>query len=81
MRSYFEPTEEDREQGRKAPSPAHRAIAALVAKGYIRLIVTTNFDRPMEQALVDEGIQPTVISTTDAVKGAMPLTYSRCTWT
>ena len=78
LRSYFEPSEEDREQGRKAPSPAHRAIARLVAKGYIRVIVTTNFDRLMEQALVDEGVQPTVISTTDAVQGAMPLTHSPC---
>ena len=24
LRSYFEPSEDDREQGRKAPSPAHR---------------------------------------------------------
>jgi hypothetical protein len=79
LRSYFEPTEEDREQGRKVPSPAHRAIAALVARGYVRVIVTTNFDRLLEQALVDEGVQPTVISTPDAVKGAMPLTHSPCT--
>ncbi len=79
LRAYFEPSEEDREQGRKAPSAAHRTIAALVAKGYIRVIVTTNFDRLMEQALVDSGVQPTVISTTDAVTGAMPLTHSPCT--
>ena len=57
LRSYFEPSEEDREQGRKSPSPAHRAIARLVAKGYIHVIVTTNFDRLMEQALVDAGVQ------------------------
>jgi hypothetical protein len=79
LRSYFEPTEEDREEGRKIPSPAHLAIATLVAKGYVRVIVTTNFDRLMEQALTDVGVQPTVISTTDAVQGALPLVHAPCT--
>jgi hypothetical protein len=79
LRSYFEPTEEEREQGRKAPSPAHRAVAALVSKGYVKVIVTTNFDRLMEQALADVGVQPSVISTSDGAQGALPLTHSRCT--
>jgi hypothetical protein len=69
LRSYFEATEEDRQQGRKTPSPAHRAIATLVAKGYIRVVVTTNFDRLLEQALIEVGIHPTMISTMDAVQG------------
>jgi SIR2-like domain len=79
LRSYFEPTEDEREQGRKAPSPAHRAIAGLVSKGYVKVIVTTNFDRLMEQALADVGVQPSVISTSDGTQGALPLTHSRCT--
>ncbi|MCC6363195.1 MAG: SIR2 family protein [Bryobacterales bacterium] len=79
LRSYFEPSDEDRERGRKAPSPAHRAVATLVAKGYVRVVVTTNFDRLLEQALADVGVQPTVISTLDAVQGALPLTHSTCT--
>jgi hypothetical protein len=29
LRGYFEPTEEEREEGEKAPTPAHRAIARL----------------------------------------------------
>jgi hypothetical protein len=41
LRSYFEPTEEERRNGQKLPTPTHRAIAKLVAKGYIRVIVTT----------------------------------------
>jgi hypothetical protein len=75
LRSYFESTDEDREHGRKAPSPAHRAIAALVANGYVRVIVSTNFDRLMEQALSEVGVQPTVISTADAIglSGQPPL--------
>ncbi|MBS1827019.1 MAG: SIR2 family protein [Acidobacteria bacterium] len=79
LRGYFEPTEEDRQENRKAPTAAHRAIARLVAKGYIRVIVTTNFDRLLEIALTDEGVQPTVISTTEAIQGAVPLAHSPCT--
>ena len=45
----------------------------------MRVIVTTDCDRLMEQALVDVGVQPTVISTVDARKGALPLTHSGCT--
>src|ERR1051325_10144160 len=33
LRAYFEPTEEEREQGLKLPTSAHRAIAQLVASG------------------------------------------------
>lgn len=79
LRSYFEPTAEEREQGRKVSTAAHRAIAELVAGGYIRVIVTTNFDRLLEQALEAAGIVPTVISSADATLGAMPLAHSRCT--
>jgi hypothetical protein len=32
LRDYFEPTEEERLQGLKLPTPAHRSIATLVAK-------------------------------------------------
>jgi hypothetical protein len=79
LRSYFEQTEQDREEGKKAPTAAHKAIARLVSTGYARVIVTTNFDRLLEQALDAEGVIPTVISTADAVKGAVPLVHSRCT--
>jgi len=79
LASYFEPSPADRENGRKLPTKAHQQIAKLVAKGYIRVIITTNFDRLMEQALEKEGIVPTVISTVDAIKGAMPLQHAVCT--
>ena len=72
LAGYFEPSLADRESGRKLPTKAHQQIAKLVAKGYLRVIITTNFDRLMEQALEAEGIVPTVISTVDAIKGAMP---------
>jgi hypothetical protein len=59
LRGYFEPTEEERQEGRKMPTSAHRAIAELVAKGYVRVTITTNFDRLLESALADVGIQIT----------------------
>lgn len=79
LRSYFEPSDEDREEGRKQPTNAHKAIAKLVRREYIRVILTTNFDRLLEIALEDEGISPTVIASADAAEGAMPLAHSRCT--
>lgn len=79
LRSYFEPSEEEKEQGLKVPTKAHHAIASLVSSGVIKVIVTTNFDRLLEQALVEVGISPAVISTADAVKGTLPLAHSPCT--
>ncbi len=79
LRSYFEPTEDERSQGIKSPTPAHRAIAELMRLGYFRVILTTNFDRLLERALRDVGIEPTVVSTPDAIKGAVPLAHARCT--
>lgn len=78
LHSLFEPTDDEREQGLKLPTKAHRAIAKLVASGHVRVIVTTNFDRLVELALQDEGVTPTVISTADAVKGAAPLVHQKC---
>ncbi|MDR6873478.1 hypothetical protein J2Y55_004505 [Bosea sp. BE125] len=78
LHSYIEPTEEDRQEGRKVPTAAHHAIADLVRGGYIRVIVTTNFDRLMENALRERGIEPTIVSSVDALAGAEPLTHSAC---
>jgi len=76
---YFEPSQSEIEQGEKLPTAAHKAIARLIGKGYFRVIITTNFDRLLEQALEASGISPTIISTPDALKGALPLTHARCT--
>jgi NAD-dependent SIR2 family protein deacetylase len=51
LRPYFEPNDDEREQGLKQPTVAHRAIAQLAARGLVRVIVTTNFDRLIETAL------------------------------
>jgi hypothetical protein len=78
LHNYIQPSEEDREQGRKVPTRAHFAIAELVRSGYIRVIITTNFDRLMENALRERGVEPTIISSIDALKGAEPMTHSAC---
>lgn len=78
LRSYFEPSKDDREQGRKVPTAAHRVIAQLVVQGYVRVVVTTNFDRLIEQALEHAGVHPTVVSSPDDAVGMVPLVHAPC---
>jgi len=60
------------------PTTAHRAIARLVSDGVIRVIVTLDFDRLMEQALQEVGIHPVVITTAEAAAGIAPLHTLGC---
>ena len=76
LKGYFEPTDDERDDGKKVPTAAHHAVARLVAEGYVRVILTTNFDKLMESALASAGVVPTVIASTDAIKGAVPLAHS-----
>jgi SIR2-like domain len=78
LHAYIEPMDEDRKEGRKVPTAAHRAIAELVRAGYVRVIVTTNFDRLIENALRDAGVEPTIVASPDALFGAEPLAHSAC---
>ncbi len=78
LQSFFEPTDDEKEDGLKVPTLAHRSIARLVSQGFVRVILTTNFDRLMETALSDESISPVVISTEDALSGAVPLAHQKC---
>ena len=78
LRPYFEPDADERELGLKQPTAAHRAIARMAADGYIRVIITTNFDRLIETALQEAGITPVVLSTPDQVAGALPLIHMGC---
>ncbi|WKZ82943.1 MAG: SIR2 family protein [Acidimicrobiia bacterium] len=55
------------------PTAAHRAIARLARSGHVRVILTTNFDRLIEMALADEGIQPRVIASDADAVGSEPL--------
>ena len=76
--SILKPNEQEREEGLKQPTTAHRAIARLVERGHVKVIVTTNFDRLIEKALEDAGVVPTVLSSVDQVQGALPLIHTRC---
>ena len=78
LHSYIEPTNEDIEEGRKVPTSAHLAIADLVHDGFVRVILTTNFDRLLENALRERGMEPTVIDSVDAIRGAEPLAHTTC---
>jgi hypothetical protein len=76
LHGYIEPKAD--EEARR-PTKAHHAIAQLVANGHIRVIVTPNFDRLLETALREAGVEPTVVASEDAVSGATPLVHSTCT--
>lgn len=78
LRAYWEPSAEERDEGLKQPTAAHHAIAALAAQGFVRVILTTNFDRLIETALESAGVRPDVLSTPDDVRGARPLVHMSC---
>lgn len=63
------------DEGPRPPSAAHRALARLVAGGWVRVIITTNFDRLTENALVDAGVDATVLASPAAIGGALPLEH------
>lgn len=79
LRGYFEPNDEERERGIKIPTLAHKSIANLIKQGFIKVVITTNFDRLLERALEDVGITPTIISNDDNLEGAIPIIHSQCT--
>ena len=61
MRHFFEQNKDDKELGYKLPTQAHRKIANLAKEGYIKVILTTNFDRLIEKALFDAQVSYQVI--------------------
>jgi hypothetical protein len=78
LRDYFEPASEDLEAGRKTPTAAHRAIARLVRAGSVKIILTLNFDRLIEQAVRAEGVEPTVVASPADIEGLAPLHTLDC---
>lgn len=79
LQGFFEPSAEERAEGIKIPSKAHTAIAELVKAGYVKVILTTNFDRLTEQALDEIGVPAQVISRPDGVAGMQPLAHAHAT--
>lgn len=76
---YFDPPAEEGAEKAPGPGGAHKAIARLVARGSIRVILTTNFDRLLERALDEEGVQPQVIHRPDQVNAMTPVQHARVT--
>ncbi|MFF5846352.1 SIR2 family protein [Streptomyces massasporeus] len=76
LAGYFEPA--DGEDGGKEPTAAHRALARLVKRGSVKVILTTNFDRLMERALEEVGMSPQVIRD-HQIDSMKPLPHSQIT--
>jgi hypothetical protein len=76
LKNYFEQSDDEKSNKIKEPTLAHRAIAQLIKKGYIKVVITTNFDRLLENALREIGVEPQVIRHEDDIKGAIPITHS-----
>ena len=77
LRKYFDPLPDQPDL--RSPTIAHKALAMLCVKGYVRVIVTTNFDRLIEQALAAVGVTPQVIDSPSAARTMTPLVHSPVT--
>lgn len=60
------------------PTIAHKVIANLVKNELIKVIVTTNFDQLLENALDDENIKFDVVSDESDLKNLKPREHSNC---
>jgi hypothetical protein len=64
-------------EGRE-PGPTHRRLVRLAADGWVRVFITTNFDRLLEQALRDVGIEPVVVADDDDLSRAPAREHADC---
>ena len=85
----FAPAPADRQQLRcqlwernpadvRGPTKVHRAIADLAMEGFIKVIVTTNFDHLIENALREVGVEPMILRSPDDIAGMTPLEHTEC---
>lgn len=79
IRRFIEPGGDELDGDARTPTAAHRALAKLVAGGWIDLILTTNFDRLIETALEAEGVQPQVVASPADIAGMQPLNHDGVT--
>lgn len=79
LKEFFEPTIEEAEQKQKIPTDAHHAIAKLVQRGYVKVIVTTNFDRLLEHSLDEHNVQYQTLYHDTDIEGMKPLAHAECT--
>lgn len=76
MKGFFEPDENEKELGWKKPTVAHRSLARLIKNGYVKVILTTNFDRLIEEALSSEGVSFQVVQDESDLDKIVPLQHS-----
>lgn len=62
----------------KKPSGSHYIIADMVKNGFIKVIVTTNFDRLIEDALTNKNVPFTIISSDGELETSHPREHSNC---
>lgn len=79
LEDFFVASKQDVEQNIKVPTKAHRSIAKLVQEGYIKVIITTNFDRLIEQALEEINVEYQSLYHETDFLGMKPLTHANCT--
>lgn len=60
------------------PSESHRIIALMVQKGWVKVIITSNFDRLMETALDEKKINYDVVDCSNDLKVLKPREHSNC---
>lgn len=59
----------------RRPTAAHWALARLACTGRVRVFLTTNFDRLLEQALSEAGLNPLVVANPGQAAGAPPFQH------
>ncbi len=64
-------------EGRE-PGETHKRLAALARDGWVRVFVTTNFDRLLEQALRDVGVEPVVVSDEEGLARSPAREHADC---
>lgn len=72
LNQYFEPSDQDKINGKKTPTAAHKYIADLIKDKYVKYVITTNFDRLLEKALQEKNIQPIIIINDNDLSGIKP---------
>lgn len=67
LEPYFESKGLDGKIVQKVPSAAHRTVAKLMKAGFIRVVITTNFDRLLERALEDLEVKYHLIASPEKI--------------
>lgn len=78
LRPYFEPKDKGGKLLKVEPTPAHLSIARLVRDGVISLIITTNFDPLLEEAIRKETGKTPVVITHESDPRLMEVAGDQC---